>query len=279
MQSTSVINALLNMFLVSLPEELFVVAITLIFIGRDDLLDLRMWKDNIKWIALPSIGMSFIISFARLINISKSLSQITGMIVLYLLILVVIKNNNLLQEKTKYFKTLFYTALGFAIISMLESYYPLILSLTKTTILYINSHFIYNFLCALPARAIEYSILVYLLVKKRDDIKINLFDIILKNNFLKWSMISILICITITTMYMIKLIGINLILINLSFSEQLIIVVMMFIIPTITITFILLIVNYILKVEKRIQQTYENLAIQDIVMDDVDIIDEKGGEF
>ena len=273
----SFINALLNMFFVSLPEELFVVSIVLIFIGRDDLLDLRMWKDNIKWVSIPAIGMSFIISFSRFINISKPLSQITGMILLYLLILVVIKNNNLLQEKTKYFKILFYTALGFAIISILESYYPLILTLTKTTILYINTHFIYNFLCALPARVIEYSILVYLLVKKRDDVKIRLFDIILKNNFLKRSMVSLLIGVTITTMYLIKLIGIDLILINLSFSEQLIIVVMMFIIPTITITFILLIVNYILKVEKRIQQTYENLAMQDIVMDDVEI-NEKGGE-
>ena len=53
---------------------------------------------------------------------------------------------------------------------------------------------------------------------------------------------------------------------------------MMFIIPTITITFILLIVNYILKIEKRIRQTYENLAMQDIVMDDVDNYKEEGGE-
>jgi len=274
----SLINALLNMFLVSLPEELFVVAIVLIGIGRDDLLDLRMWKDNIRWVALPAIGMSFIVSFARLTNISKSLIQITGILVLFLLTLVVIKNNNLLKEKIKYFKTLFYTTLGIAIISILECYYPLILSLTKTNILYINSHFILNFLCALPARVIEYSILVYLLVKKSDDVKIKLFDIILKNSFLKRSMFSLLIGIMITMIYLIKLIGIDLILINLSFFEQLIIVVMMFIIPTITITFILLIVNYILKVEKRIRQTYENLAIQDVVMDDVEN-DNKGGEF
>ena len=275
----SIFNALLNMFFVSLPEELFVVAIVLIGIGRDDLLDLRMWKDNIRWVALPAIGMSFIISFARLTNISKSLIQIIGILVLYLLTLVVIRNNNLLQEKIKYFKALFYTILGIAIISILECYYPLILSLTKTNILYINSHFILNFLCALPARVIEYSILVYLLVKKSDDVKIKLFDIILKNSFLKRSMFSLLIGIMITMIYLIKLIGIDLILINLSFFEQLIIVVMMFVIPTITITFILLIVNYILKVEKRIQQTYENLARQDIVMDDVDNYKEEGGEF
>ena len=273
----SFINALLNMFFVSLPEELFVVSIVLIGIGRDDLLDLRMWKDNIRWVSMPAIGMSFIISFARLTNIPKSFIQITGILVLYLLTLVVIKNNNLLQEKIKYFKTLFYIILGIAIISILECYYPLILSLTKTNILYINSHFILNFLCAMPARVIEYSILVYLLVKKSDDVKIKLFDIILKNSFLKRSMFSLLIGIMITMIYLIKLIGIDLILINLSFFEQLIIVVMMFIIPTITITFILLIVNYILKVEKRIQQTYENLAMQDIVMDDVEI-NEKGGE-
>jgi|GEM_PF-1991147 len=276
MQST--INALLNMFLVSLPEELFVVAIVLIGISRDDLLDIRMWKDNIKWVALPAIGMSFIISFARLTNISKSIAQITGILVLYLLTLVVIKNNNLLQEKIKYFKALFYTILGIFIISILECYYPLILSLTKTNILYINSNFILNFLCSLPARVIEYSILTYLIVKKSEDVKIKLFDIILKNSFLKRSMFSLLIGIMITMIYLIKLIGIDLILINLSFFEQLIIVVMMFIIPTITITFILLIVNYILKVEKRIHQTYENLATQDIVMDDVKI-NEKGGEF
>ena len=274
----SFINALLNMFFVSLPEELFVVSIVLIGIGRDDLLDLRMWKDNIRWVSMPAIGMSFIISFARLTNIPKSFIQITGILVLYLLTLVVIKNNNLLQEKIKYFKTLFYIILGIAIISILECYYPLILSLTKTNILYINSHFILNFLCAMPARVIEYSILVYLLVKKSDDVKIKLFDIILKNSFLKRSMFSLLIGIMITMIYLIKLIGIDLILINLSFLEQLIIVIMMFIIPTITITFILLIVNYILKVEKRIRQTYENLVMQDIVMDDVEIND-KGGEF
>jgi hypothetical protein len=80
-----------------------------------------------------------------------------------------------------------------------------------------------------------------------------------------------------TTIYLIKLIGINLILIKLSFFEQLIITILIFIIPTITITWILLIVNYILKIEKRIQQTYENLATQDDIMFDVERNNE-GGE-
>jgi len=274
----SLTNSLLNMFLVSLPEELFVVAMVLICTGKDDLLDIRMWRTNIKWIILPAIGMSIIVNLAKFINIPKPYNQILGMIVLYILLIVVVKNNNIIKDKIKYIQIFSYTLLSFVIIAILESAYcPLICSLTKTTIVYINSHFVYNFLSALPARIVEYSTLLYLLIKRKDDIKIKLFDIIIRNSFLKKSMIGLLIGIVITIIYLIKLIGVNLILINLSFLEQLFISVLIFIIPTISITWVLLIVNYTLKSERRSQQTYENLAMQDNVMDDVDNTD-KGGD-
>jgi len=276
----SLTNSLLNMFFVSLPEELFVVAMVLICIGKDDLLDIRMWKENLKWVILPAIGMSFIVSFAKFINIPKPYNQIVGMIVLYGLLIVVVINNNIIKDEIKYIKIFAYTLLAFVIIAILESgYYPLICSLTKTTIIYINSNFIYNFLSALPARAIEYSILVYLLVKRKDDIKIKLFNIILRNNFLKKSMIGLLVSIAFIIIYLIKLIGIDLVLENLPFAEQLFDTILIFIIPTIAITWMLLIVNHTLKSERRSQQTYENLATQDNVMDDVDNKHKEGGEF
>jgi len=82
----------------------------------------------------------------------------------------------------------------------------------------------------------------------------------------------------IISVYLIKLIGIDLILINKSFIEQLIDVILIFTVPTVIITWILLMVNYVLKAEKRIQQTYENLVIQDDIMFDVEN-NEEGGEF
>jgi len=266
----SIINALLNMFLVSFPEELFVVAVVLIGIKKDDLLDIRMLKFNLKWVFLPAIITSIVVTFGKFTNIPNSYIKISSVIILYLSILVIIINNNITKNKIEHFKIFYFTMLGFAITAILESYYPLILSLTKTSIIYINSHFIYNLLCSLPARAMEYSILTYLLVKRRDDIRIKLFDTILKKKFLKLSMISLLIGIIITIIFLIELIGVDLILIKLSFLKQLIIIIMMFIIPTITITLILLIINYTLKSEKRMQQTYENLSKLDDVMFDVE---------
>jgi len=52
-----VTNALLNMILVSIPEELFLTVMTLIFLKRFDMLDIRMWRYNLKWIMIPIVLM------------------------------------------------------------------------------------------------------------------------------------------------------------------------------------------------------------------------------
>ena len=77
-----VTNALLNMVLISLPEEIFVTCMTLILFKRFDLLDIRMWRRNIKWIIIPSLLMAMCISiFKYIIILPKLLTSIISLII------------------------------------------------------------------------------------------------------------------------------------------------------------------------------------------------------
>lgn len=264
-----VINALLNTIFVSIPEESFIVIMTLILLKRFDILDIRMWRYNFKWIMIPTLPMAIMINvFRYIIPIQKPFISLIGYLLMnFLMIYIVIKNSYKIN-KFEILRTILFTFISFVIVCLAESIYiPAILFSINKPIAFFNNNILYNFLLALPGRITEYAICSYILVKKNDNIKVNLFDTIVKNQFLYSSFLILIVFSNLFIVYFIKLICFDYILKNIGLIEQLMIITISISLPIISITWFLLIVNFILTKQKQIQQTYENLVLQDDIMD------------
>lgn len=265
----NVVNALLNMILVSIPEDIFIVLITLIFLKRFDLLDIRMWKQNIKWIMIPVVPVALIINFFRyIVIIPKPIISLISLFVMNILIIYIIVKSSYLTEKKQIFKTIMFTLISFVIVGLIEIlYYPILLQWLQKEMSFFDQNILYNLLITIPARVIQICIVAFIIIKKNNTIRINIFDTIIKNKFLANSFAVILIIVLSTIIYATKLMMIDNILIYLNIIDQLVIVIIILTVPIILITMFLIFVNYILLVQKQIQQTYENLIIQDDVTD------------
>lgn len=260
--SQNVVNALLNFILVSIPEEIFLVAMTLIFMKRFDLLDVRMWKQNLKWIMIPSIPMALDINIIKyILGLPKLISSLSSLMIFIIVFMIMIKRYSFNFTKKDFKKALLSIFLSFMFLGIIETlYYPLILFLTKLSISEINNNILHNFSWSLPSRVFEISIITYFLTKRNNEIQFNLFDTILKSKFLVSSLISILIILNLFMVYVIKLIGYDNILISRPIFEQMFAIIIILILPILSVLWIFLMVNYILKKEKQIQQSYENLV-------------------
>ena len=267
-----VIHALLNMVFVSIPENIFLVTMTLILLKRFDMLDIRMLKLNLKWFIIPVIPMAIMINLFRYIMIlpKPMISLMCLLLMNTSMVFIIIKNSYKYDSKV-IIKTIFFTFLSFVIVSLIEMLYiPIILSLSHKSMDFYNSNILYNFLLSFPGRIMEICIVVFIITKKNSLVQINLFNVISKNKFFKYSFLSIIIFINLTIVYLAKLSTVDNIFINLSIADQLFITIIMTSAPIILITWFLLFINYLIIKEKQIQQTYENLVQQDDVMLDVE---------
>ena len=113
-----VTNALLNTILVSIPEEAFIVIMTLVFLKRFDMLDIRMWKHSLKWVMVPTIPVAMVINvFRYIIIIPKPTMSLIAFILMNVLILYVVIKNSYSIDKKLIFKTIIFTLSSFPFIA------------------------------------------------------------------------------------------------------------------------------------------------------------------
>jgi len=267
-----VTNVLLNTILVSIPEESFIVIMTLVFLKRFDMLDIRMWKHSLKWVMIPALPVAIVINIFRyIIVIQKPTMSLIAFVLMNILILYIIVRNSYDIDKKLIFKTIIFTVLSFIIVGLIElMYYPILLTLLHKQISFFNNNVWYNIIIAFPVRVIELCIVIYIIVRKNNKIQVSLFDTIFKNRFFTNSFLVIIVLTVLVIIYMAKLLFVDNILINLQIIDQIVLVLIIISTPMILITWFLMFVNYLLTKEKQIQQTYENLVVQDDVMLDVE---------
>lgn len=80
----NVVNGLMNLILVSLPEEFIWCITVLIFLRRFDLLDKYRWKENIKWLAIPVLFSSISINLLRFFNAPRPFISLTAILTIYI---------------------------------------------------------------------------------------------------------------------------------------------------------------------------------------------------
>jgi len=268
-------NMLFNLVLVTIPEQFFLVVMTLIFLKKFGILDVLMWKQNIKWILIPVIPISIIEDINTFIitnELFSSILTVLNLIFFYILIVYVIKNNSNEFQMKDHRKIFLSLATSFLILGVLESVtVPLMLLLLNKSLIFINSNATWNFIASIPSRIFESLILSFLIIKNNNVVKIRMFDVISKNNLLLVSTTTFVILSNIFAVYAIKLVGVNRILENkVSMFGQIVISMGILVVPALILFWVLLLINYILVKEKQIQQTYENLIRKDDVMLDVE---------
>jgi len=268
-----VTNALLNFILVSVPEELFLTVMTLIFLKRFDMLDIRMWRHNLKWIMIPVIPVAVLINLFRyIVTIPKPTATIIDGIIFYILILLIIKKNSYNFNSKDFLRILLCIALSLIILGILEnSTYPVIMFLIDKPFEYFKNNILWNFLLVFPSRIFEYIILFYLIVKQNSVIKTKLFESIICNRLYFKVVIFLAISFDILSVYLVKLIVYNKILDDkVSLLEKVLISEVTLIFPVVIIFVFVLLINDLILKQRQIQQTYENLVDQDDVMLDVE---------
>jgi len=268
----NVLNALFNLILVSIPEEIFLVVMTLIIIKRFGMLDVRMWRQNLKWIMIPAIPMAMMINLFKYFIIIPMFSTIICLITFYILIVLIVNKADGCSFNKKDCKEIALAMFAsFIIWGVLEGVtWPILAMMLNMPIDNIKNNISQNFLISLPSRVIGFGSILYILNKKNSSIKIKIFDVIIKNRFLYTTILTFCISTILLTVYTIKLISYNNILINLPLIEQIFICIAILILPVVVLIWMLMLINYIIVKEKQIQQTYENLVMQDDIMLDVE---------
>ena len=261
MQTLSLPHIFLNIIFTSIPEESFVVIITLIFLKLNNLLDIYMWNKSLKWIALAVLPVSIMINILKyIIIVPQQNMMISTMIIMILLMEFIVINNSYDINILLILKTAIYTIAGFVIVGLVEySYCPLIASLLDRPISFFNANVYYNFLLGLLARVLYLCVISFVIMRRNSTVQIELFNSIVKNKFFIYSLLLMVLVRISLVSYIVKLIERNNILIYIQFIEKLYIIIGITCVPIIFITLLLMFINNLLCKEQMKLQTYENM--------------------
>ncbi len=256
----NVINALLNCLLVSIPEEIVWVTLTLVLLKRFDLLDWRRWKRNIKLLSIPIFPVSISISILRYIFIiPKPIMSIFTLIMLITLIYYIVKKTDKIDD-TKIYKVIMFTLIGSLTIIIIESLYiPITLYLTGLNISDVNNSLTNNFLLSLPIRLLQFGIILYIIYSKNYGVKFNKFLEIFKNKFTAISLIVLLSIVIVSRVFFSKVFNNEGFYINMSVDSKLLLGTSLTVLPTIFFMFMIIINIYYTHRTIQIEQKYSNM--------------------
>lgn len=236
-QYTGVQKILLNTFLVSFPEELYLIMFTLILVGEFD-----YWKEpeckrlinkfDYVRVFVPAIVCALMSNILRYYELSYGIYQFIPFIVGYILI---VFTNDIFGDASALkwmVKAFIYFGLGFLIMGLTEFLYvPFVLYSTNITLAEINNNFLLYFTLSLPARLLQYSILLYFVCRKRTLLKGKLLLPILSNPLLLVIFSSLVVFNILFLQLMVRTIIYDNVLINASHITQILIVISVVLFP------------------------------------------------
>jgi hypothetical protein len=262
----NIINALLNMLLVSVPEEFIWSVLSLIFLKRFDLLDWRRWKYNLKQLMIPVLPTALMINILRyIIIVPKPIMTLINVVLINVLIIIMLKHNKRVEDKFLIIKSVLFNLLSLFLMTLIEYIYvPTMLFLIKKSINDINNDILLNFLLSLPTRILQIIVVIFILIKKDSQLYVKTIKYILYDKFI---MITTLIFVGIILSIWVLLVnffGDFNIIGQLSINQQLLTSVLLLIIPTIIISLLLYIIIYFFSKITRIQKSHQNMFDDDI---------------
>jgi hypothetical protein len=157
----NVVNMILNIILISIPEEAFIVMLIYIFLKRYDLIDSQLLKKSIINILTPALPLAIFFGvFKYLIPCSFEFYTFFPFVILYLfLCLVYFKNRKI--KINSYIKIFLAMIISFAIfiVSEMIIFYSIIIPLTGVTEEIIKNSVWLSFFIVLPERILQYFVI------------------------------------------------------------------------------------------------------------------------
>jgi len=245
---TNVVHALLTTICITIPEQVFMVVITLLFMGRKDMLDLYNIKTNITLIMKIVIPSSFIINILNfIIKTPSSINSLMSLTILYISLVYIIKKNSFIDYPKLYQKAFAFFILSIIISIAIETItYPIILKLMDKSYQEILKNFNLVIMCSLASRIIDIVILAYIFIKKNNKIQLSIGDYIFKNKFFMRLTVGLILGLILFEIYVIKLILWNdlLHIVSTIYEQMFIVIGSTFLIPALLITTIYSCINY-----------------------------------
>jgi len=216
----AIVKLILNIILVSIPEEIFFVAFALLIQKRHDLL--KPNRRNVLRFSVPVLSLAFLSNILRtFFEVTADFMPIIAVLILFVSTALVYKIKGV-RQLLKVFASYILSYLAVSIIQL--SYIPLLLNTTGITANELNNYGLLLVLISLPERVIECCILAYLLSKRTNLIKINIFKEIFKNRTISVVTIGVFILNVVFVTLMGKLVFFNRILYNLGIVVQFVVI-------------------------------------------------------
>lgn len=264
---------IINTLFVSIPEEFYLVMFTLILVG-----EFEYWKEpeckrlinrfDYVRVFLPTIVPAILSETIRVTDFNSLYFQFVPFITTYILIII---TNDIFGDASALrwmAKTIMFMLLGFLILAISEFLYvPFVLYQTDLTLVDISNNFLLYFTLSLPSRFLLYSLLLYLVSKKRTPLKGKLLKHILSNPVLSF-IFSILVILNILFLqFAFKVISFKKVLETISHTSLFFILIAVVLFPIINISALLWCSYYIKNKEfkdKKLAREKLNILLKEI---------------
>lgn len=261
MEIQSVINAILNTIFVSIPESIISVLFILFLLKRNNLLDIYRWKNNLKQIMIVVLPIAISVNLMKyILHINSLTIFITTEIMMILLMIYILKKNNILQEKINYLKVVVYVLLAdFILIVTTEGLLGLIvIQVLGISIETINNNIFLNIILSLIPRTIQILLISLCIYKQNVGQMINYIELILENKVLSISMSIFLITVIISNYILGRFIVVDY-LNGYIISMKILFACLIFLIPVIIISSYIVSVYSLLWINTKIQKEKDNM--------------------
>ncbi len=241
-QNSLVAKIIINTIFLSIPEELYLVMFTLIMVG-----EFEYWKEpeckrlinkfDYVRVFLPTVTGALVSNIIINSGLNHGIFQFLSPTITFIII---IFTNDIFEDASAIkwvVKSLIIFLIAFLSIGIMELLYlPLILYGTGKTIVQIHDNFIVYFLVSLPSRFMQYSLLLYLISRKRTLLRGRLLRNLLTTPLLT-TIFSLLVLSNITFLwYLYKSIVFDKVLISNSYISQMVIITSVVIFPILNIS-------------------------------------------
>ena len=229
---------ILNSIIISIPEETFIIYLSLLILGKSELIKLK--SGNLLRFLACVIPAALISNLLRdFLPLIKDYLMPVGIVVIFLLIVFIYR----LNEAKDILRALVSTVLSFIIMMIFQlAYVPLITFGTGISLDDLNRSLVLLFFWTLPERAMELSFLILLTVRKNMAARINIFSILSKNKMVASITLFLLTFNVAFLAIMGKLICFDNILANTSLLNIVLIIALIIIFPVMNISLLLVVI-------------------------------------
>ena len=229
---------ILNSIIISIPEETFIIYLALFILGKSEFIKHK--AGNLPRFLACVIPAAFISNILRdFLPQTRDYLMFIGIVIFFLLIVFIYRIN----DKKDLLRAFIGTILSFIAVMIFQlTYTPLVMFGTGISLDDINKSVLLLFIWTLPERAMEFSLLILLTVRKSMAARINIFSILSKNRLVALITLFLLIFNVAFLAIMGKLIFFDNILTNTSLLNIVLITALLIIFPVMNISLLIVVI-------------------------------------